>query len=111
MRIWRVKAHTGCHSGPAHPSRLLPTWTMIWPNSGKPEVGGAATMCNCISGNDEDHVIRIDISGSPSSLHNITSPVTTRPTVADLAEQISHPAFTANDSDRVKAYSPTLHII
>src|SRR5260370_22618420 len=40
-------------SGPAHPSRLLPTWTMIWPNSGKPEVGGASTMCNCTSGNDD----------------------------------------------------------
>jgi hypothetical protein len=39
-------------SGPAHPSRLLPTWTTILPNSGKPEVGGASTMCNCTSGND-----------------------------------------------------------
>src|ERR1035441_7162087 len=29
-------------SGPAHPSRLLPTWTMILPNSGKPEFGGAS---------------------------------------------------------------------
>src|SRR5260370_20526570 len=29
-------------SGPAHPSRLLPTWTMIVPNSGKPEFGGAS---------------------------------------------------------------------
>src|ERR1700716_2509942 len=29
-------------SGPAHPSRLLPTWTMIMPNSGKPEFGGAS---------------------------------------------------------------------
>ena len=26
-------------SGAAHPSRLLPTWTMIMPNSGKPEFG------------------------------------------------------------------------
>jgi acyl-CoA dehydrogenase len=26
-------------SGPAHPGRLLPTWTMILPNSGKPECG------------------------------------------------------------------------
>ena len=47
-------------SGPAHPSRLLPTWTMILPNSGKPEVGGASTMCNCTSGNDE--------CGTPSSI-------------------------------------------
>jgi len=29
-------------SGPAHPSRLLPTWTMTLPNSGKPEFGGAS---------------------------------------------------------------------
>src|SRR5437660_9959572 len=29
-------------SGPAHPSRLLPTWTTILPSSGKPEVGGAS---------------------------------------------------------------------
>src|SRR5258708_4955130 len=29
-------------SGPAHPSRLLPTWTIILPNSGKPEFGGAS---------------------------------------------------------------------
>src|SRR5258707_25602 len=29
-------------SGPAHPSRLLPTWTMILPNSGKPEFGGGS---------------------------------------------------------------------
>src|ERR1700722_10112079 len=29
-------------SGPAHPSRLLPTWTLILPNSGKPEFGGAS---------------------------------------------------------------------
>src|SRR5260370_16151381 len=29
-------------SGPAHPSRLLPTWTMILPNSGKPEFGDAS---------------------------------------------------------------------
>jgi hypothetical protein len=47
-------------SRPAHPSRLLPTWTMILPNSGKPEVGGASTMCNCTSGNDE--------CGTPSSI-------------------------------------------
>jgi hypothetical protein len=40
-------------SGPAHPSRLLPTWTMILPKSGKPEFGDASTMCNCTSGNDE----------------------------------------------------------
>jgi hypothetical protein len=39
-------------SGPAHPSRLLPTWTTILPNSGKPEVGGASAMCNCTSWND-----------------------------------------------------------
>jgi len=30
-------------SGPAHPSRLLPTWTMILPNSGEPEFGGASS--------------------------------------------------------------------
>jgi hypothetical protein len=26
-------------SGPSHPRRLLPTWTIIMPNSGKPEFG------------------------------------------------------------------------
>src|SRR5216684_8741477 len=57
-----------------------------WPNSGKPEVGGASPMCNCTSGNDEDHVIRIDISGSPSSLHNSTSPFTTGPTFSGVPE-------------------------
>src|ERR1700704_4458215 len=32
-------------SGPAHPSRLLPTWTMILPNSGKPEFGWRILRC------------------------------------------------------------------
>jgi hypothetical protein len=37
-------------SGPAHPSRLLPTWTAILPSSGKPEFG-------CASRNDEDRFL------------------------------------------------------
>src|SRR5713101_9838350 len=41
-------------SGPAHPSRLLPTWTMILPNSGKPEFGGA-------SRNDSLHRHRVEL--------------------------------------------------
>jgi hypothetical protein len=39
--------------GSAHPSRLLPTWTMILLNSGKPEFGGASPDAPIgASGND-----------------------------------------------------------